>query len=128
MRYFISVLFFSVSSLILSGCATLLSGEQQSLNITSNVKGAHVFINDMKVGRTPFYGKISKSKHLMIRLEKKGYETKIQNFDSAIDPTFWVNVISGGPFGSTTDFGTNSIWKYQPSTINIDLEPKGGKY
>jgi len=32
--------------------------------------------------------------------------------ENDVDPKFFVNVLSGGPFGSSTDYGTEKMWKY----------------
>jgi hypothetical protein len=30
-----------------------------------------------------------------------------------VDSKFWINILSGGPLGSSTDYGTGKMWKYQ---------------
>jgi hypothetical protein len=84
-----------------------------------------VYINGEKVGQTPFMGKVKRSKAVAkLEVKKEGYQTKSVMLDSEIEPTFWVNIITGGVFGSTTDYVSESMWKYAPSTLNIDLEKK----
>jgi len=38
-----------------------------------------------------------------------------------INPVFFVNILSGGVFGSTTDYATDSMWKYDE---NVHLDCK----
>jgi len=32
-----------------------------------------------------------------------------------VESAFFINIISGGVFGSSTDYGTEKMWKYQDS-------------
>lgn len=107
------------------GCATILKGDMQPLSVNSNVDGAEVYIDGSKVGETPFIGQVMRKKNAStLEVRKKGYVTKKVILDSSIEPVFWVNILSGGVFGSTTDYASESMWKYAPSTINLDLETK----
>ena len=39
--------------------------------------------------------------------------------EKTVDPIFFINVVSGGPFGSTTDYSTEKMWKYADNvTLN----------
>lgn len=106
------------------GCATILKGDMQPISVNSNVDDAEVYINGSKVGETPFIGQVKRTKTLStLEVKKDGYKTKKIMLDTSVEPVFWVNLLSGGVFGSTTDYATESMWKYAPSTINLDLEP-----
>ena len=39
-----------------------------------------------------------------------------------INPTFYVNILSGGAFGSTTDYSTDSMWQYDSTNLNVDCK------
>ncbi len=103
----------------------MLRGEEQVININSNISGADVFINNKKVGQTPFSGKVKKSKVMNIRVEKKGYQELARTYESDIDSTFWVNLLSSGPFGSTTDYSNGSMWKVNEGSIYFNLKKAG---
>lgn len=106
------------------GCATILKGDMQPISVNSNVDDAEVYINGTKVGETPFIGQVKRTKTLStLEVKKDGYKTKKIMLDTSVEPVFWVNIIMGGPLGSTTDYASESMWKYAPSTINLDLEP-----
>lgn len=38
--------------------------------------------------------------------------------NSNVDNKFFINILSGGTFGSSTDYGTEKMWKYQDA-VNI---------
>lgn len=100
-----------------SGCATILSGKTQKVNLTtSNGKSATVTMN----GETHTAPGI-------VDIARKGVDATVNATGECqgqtlaaktINPVFWVNILSGGAFGSTTDYSTDSMWQYQ-SNIEI---------
>ena len=118
---------FLLASLVLlfsGGCATILKGSTQSINVDSNVAGAAVYVNGQMVGRTPFTGKINRSKEIRLRVEKEGYTSRTLSLDTTLEPVIFLNLFSNGAFGSTTDLATASAWKVSPNIYNIDLQKK----
>ena len=118
---------FNTSLMLLSllSCATILKGSRQPLNVTSNVDGANVSINGVVVGQTPFHGMVERKKHATLMVSKEGYSSKSMILNTEIESAFWVNILTGGPFGSTTDYASGSMWKVGPNTYNVDLMPRG---
>jgi len=111
-----------------SGCSTIMSGKEQQISVNSNVKGATVLVNGAEIGKTPFVGKIAKPQSgsgNTLTLRAPGYEEKTVAVETAIEPTFFVNILSGGPFGSTTDYSTGSMYKLGDGNFNVDLEKSG---
>jgi len=37
--------------------------------------------------------------------------------EKSVDPKFFVNILSGGSFGSTTDYSTEKMWKYNENVV-----------
>ena len=109
--------------LLFTGCASILKGSEQPVNINSNVDEAEVLINGQMVGRTPFSGTIQRKSKTVLIVQKTGYMSRSIVLDTGIEPVFWVNILIGGVFGSTTDFATGSMWKVSPNTYNVDLKP-----
>ena len=105
-----------------SGCASILKGSEQPVNINSNVDGAEVLVNGQLVGRTPFSGSIKRTSEVRLTVQKDGYQSRTITLDTGIEPVFWVNIFIGGVFGSTTDLATGSMWKVSPNTYNVDLK------
>lgn len=106
-----------------TGCATIIKGDQQPLSVNSNVEGAELFLDGAKIGETPYIGTVERKKEMAIlEVKKDGYSSKRVVLDSTIEPVFWVNIISGGVFGSTTDYVSESMFKFAPATLNVDLE------
>ena len=110
-----------------SGCATIISGSSQSLSVSSNVSGAKVYIDEEFVGNTPLLITDLKrsKKNKLLTIEKEGYQTSQILLESTVNSVFWVNIFSGGAaFGSTTDYASESMFKYADSNIVVDLVKK----
>lgn len=103
-----------VGSALLSGCSTILTDDVQKINVnTTNGQTAQVSI-DGNSFEAPG----------VITVNKDGQKSKILSSSTPgcvkevalsreVEPTFFVNILSGGAFGSTTDYSTDKMWKYQ---------------
>ncbi len=88
-------------------------------------EGAEVYLDGKKVGITPLSITVPRRKdQSTILVQKEGYKDRQVVLDTTVEPVFFVNILSGGVFGSTTDFASESMFKYAPSTINVDLVKK----
>lgn len=99
-----------------TGCATILNEDMQKINVSSThdeIRGT--------IDGVPFKGpgvvsvKRSRSdKTIMIETPSCQREVVLQ---SSVDPKFFINILSGGVFGSTTDFVSERMWKYQDQVV-----------
>ncbi|MFC1747191.1 adenosine deaminase [Pseudomonadota bacterium] len=101
----------------LSGCATILSEDVAKVNVqTTSGKQVDVTIDGAQYTAPS-----------IVTLPKDGTSKVIVTADAAcaketymarkIEPTFWVNVLSGGLFGSTTDSASGKMWTYDDSVM-----------
>ena len=96
----------------MSGCASIMNEKTQTINVaSSNGNPIEGTINGM-----PFKGPgpvqvVRENKAKLIEVSTPGC-TKSTSMENDVDPKFFVNVLSGGPFGSSTDYGTEKMWKY----------------
>jgi len=103
------------AAFLMSGCATLLSEDTQTINVMTN-NGAKVKIMVDGVEHT-VPGPVTverngEDKVIMVKDSKCVSEIALNR---EIESTFWVNIISGGVFGSTTDSATGKMWTYDDS-------------
>lgn len=117
-RWFILVL-----AMVSSGCATILDGSSQPVNIDSSPHGARIYVNGVEVGTTPLSMLMKRSKSTMILAKKNGYEEQQLALQTKINNTFWVNILTGGPLGSTTDYASDAMIEYSPNMYHITLNP-----
>lgn len=114
-----------LTSLCLSGCATIVGGDSQLIFIDASVKDAEIFYNGSRIGLTPFTGMIKKSREPQIMVKKEGYEVHTQVLSTTVPTIFWGNILIGGVFGSTTDFVTEAMFEVSPKNYYINLRPIG---
>lgn len=115
------------------GCAGMINGKTQMINVDSNVKGAKVtFVkgdgSSIELGETPFIGPVPRGKggaKLVIR--KDGYAEKQQIVETKMSMVFLLNfLIPSGTFSSTTDITNETMWEYAPSNYYINLDAATG--
>lgn len=106
------------ASVLFTGCATILSGKTQSINLQSK-EDKIVTINGQDF-RSPGI--------VTIQRENKDAIIKVQDcnkqilLNKEVNPTFFVNILSGGAFGSTTDYSSNAMWQYDQKNVNVDCK------
>lgn len=110
-------------SLTLGGCATILGGKTQLITVNSNVSGAEVLLNDVPLGKTPLTATIKRGQTGVLRVRADGYQPYSIAMNKKISTLFWVNIFSGGAFGSSTDYSTGAMYEYEPSTFMVSLQP-----
>lgn len=107
------------------GCATILGGSNQTVTVNSNVNGAEVHLNDALLGVTPLTTSLKRGQEGVLRVTAPGYQPYQIALNKKISTLFWVNILSGGSFGSTTDYSTGAMYEYEPSTHMVSLQPVG---
>lgn len=111
-------------SLFSIGCASIATGTHQLVTITSNVDGATVSLDGVKVGKTPFTGEIKKNGKILL-IEKEGYKPHSIALSKSLEGMFWGNIITGGTLGSITDFATGAAYQYAPASYQVELISSG---
>jgi hypothetical protein len=109
------ILTLAMSTLFTSGCATILTEETHKMNVsTSNGKKIDVEI-DGTVQVVPGIVSIKKENKNKILVTKDETCTGSTQLTKEVEGAFFINILSGGVFGSSTDFGSEKMWKYQDS-------------
>lgn len=111
-----------VLGLSLTGCATILGGKQQTITVNANVSGADVYLNQTLLGKTPLTAKVKRGQEGVLRVTAEGYQPYQAALNKKISSLFWVNILSGGAFGSTTDYTTGAMYEYEPDTYMVTLQ------
>lgn len=111
------VLTVALAALMMTGCATILNDDNQNINVgstnNSEFKGS--------IDGVPFSGpaivSVKRSKGDKIILIDTPSCQKQVLLSSTVDMKFFINILTGGTFGSSTDYATEKMWKYQESVI-----------
>lgn len=110
--------------LLASGCASIVTGTDQTLTFNSEPSGATVTVAGQVLGQTPLSVPISKGKNKSITFEKEGYKTHSSQLATSTNPWVLGNVVFGGFVGSTTDGLTGAINEFQPDHFFVTLAPE----
>jgi hypothetical protein len=112
-------------ALALSGCATIISGSQQIITVNSDVPGAQVTLNGIPLGVTPLIVSIKRGQEGVLSVQMPGYTPFQAPITKKVNGIFFVNILSGGTFGSSTDYSTGAMYAYEPDTYFVTLAPAG---
>ncbi|WP_206208626.1 hypothetical protein [Vogesella mureinivorans] len=115
MKFAIPCMLIAVATL--SGCASILNDKTQQVNVSTSsgsaIKGT--------VNGVPFTApgvvtvtRENKNKIFVTDTEGCARETVAEK---SPDPKFFINILSGGAFGSTTDYSTEKMWKYNENIV-----------
>lgn len=112
-----------VGMVMLSGCATIITGTTQEVSFHSNPEGATVMVDGTTLGKTPLTFPLKKDKYDSVTFTKDGYKTLILPMQNNLNGWFWGNIVIGGFIGSTTDSVSGAIHQYSPGQYMVSLEP-----
>lgn len=107
----------------LTACGTIFNGTSQDVNFDSNIAGVDIYVDGMKVCKTPCSYPVDRhSGSISIIAKKEGYPDQMQslksgfNAASILNLTFWPSWL--------TDVATGGMWKYNRDSVYIDMEKK----
>jgi len=103
------------------GCATIIHGTTQEIDITSAPDQAEVWIDGARMGTTPTKVTLKRNGTFQVTVKKEGYKeatVKISGTTSA-----WIigNVIFGGIIGCGIDFISGGAYDLKPERVDINL-------
>ena len=124
MKLRIIVMLTLASTIIINGCATIFTGDKDSINFTSNPSGAKIVMDGLDIGKTPATLEIKRSgfKDKEITLKLDGYEDRTFLLQKEFNAVAILNF--AGILGWFVDFATGSVMKYSQLAYNVDLDPK----
>jgi hypothetical protein len=100
-----------------SGCASILNDDTQQVNIaTSNGKVIKVNVEGQEF-QAPGIITLTRAKANKIITTTEAGCTPQTLAIKEVDNMFWLNLLSGGSFGSSTDYGTEKMWGYQERIV-----------
>ena len=110
-------------SLLISGCATILSGSTQAISIDSDPVGAMVKVDGAHVGSTPWSGIVKKKRNIRVDVEKVGYSREQMAIQGSFNPVSLLSIFLWDL--GTTDFLTGAMWEYSPNSFYFKLRKDG---
>ncbi|MGE5943747.1 MAG: PEGA domain-containing protein [Flavobacteriales bacterium] len=110
------------SLVLLSSCATIISGSRQSVEISSEPSSATVYVNEIKIGKTPVQKKLKRNQEYQLILKLDGYKTYETKLEKKFNAWYIGNIVFGGLIGIIIDPITGAIHKLEPEEIDGNLK------
>jgi len=110
-----------VLSIILTSCATIISGTTQKVSLSSNPSLANVYIDEIKVGKTPYVAKLERKTEHKVKIELAGYKPYETTLTRKFNAWYIGNVFIGGLIGLVVDAATGSIYNLSPNQVNAAM-------
>ena len=103
------------------GCATIIHGSSQDINISSSPDEAEVWIDGARMGTTPTKVTLKRKNDYLVTVKKEGYKEATMKIEG--ETSAWVigNVIFGGIIGCGIDFITGGAYDLKPERVDINL-------
>ena len=113
----------AATALLFASCATLFSGSNDTVRISSNPAGAEVFIDGAPYGKTPLTLKLQKDNYYHVAISHEGYETAYVSITSR-EGIGWIildAIFLGAPM--IIDAITGAWASLTPDNISVRLDP-----
>lgn len=110
------------TSLCISGCATILNEDYQLVNVTSSTGEPITGTVNGVPFEAPGIVRLTRENENKIFITETEGCVRETVAEKKVDSKFFVNILSGGVFGSTTDYSTDEMWEYSE---NIVIQCKG---
>ena len=115
------ILVLSAAVAMSAGCASILNEKTQKINVTTSTgEKAQVLIDGMPF-EAPGIATVTRTKADKVITSKDPKCNESTIVPSKVDTVFFINVLSGGVFGSTTDYASEKMWKYD-DTVTISCK------
>lgn len=107
----------------LTGCATIVQGTDQRINVTSEPEGATVTVRGQEMGVTPTTLNLKRSRDYEVLIELDGYDAITVNLDKEFDfaPAALGNLFSWGILGLVVDISNGAAYELSPDFIDANL-------
>ncbi len=118
----IVIISFAIIIIFFDGCASLLKGVNEEVNIISEPNGAKVYVNGQMLGKTPLQIKLSAKNTHYIEFVKDGYEKKTFILSSSVEGQWIILDIIFGLFPVIIDAATGSWYNFDNNYAGVFLE------
>lgn len=106
-----------VATAILSGCASILNDKTQPINVSASNGKEIAGTIDGQAFKTPGVVNVARENKNKVVLSSTEGCAKETSMEKSVDGKFFINILSGGVFGSSTDYGTEKMWRYSESVV-----------
>ena len=126
MKKAVNLFVVAVAAFGLTGCATIVSGTTQKLNVTSQPSGADAKADNNMTSKTPATFTLDRKSDHAIEISKDGYKTTTVLIKRAMNGMGFGNVLIGGIVGIGVDAVSGANNKLVPERVDVALEQGSG--
>ncbi len=103
------------------GCASIIHGSSQDINISSSPDEAEVWIDGARMGMTPTKVNLKRKNDYLVTVKKEGYKEATVKIEGSTSAWIIGNVIFGGIIGCGIDFITGGAYDLKPERVDINM-------
>ncbi len=105
----------------ISQCATIMSGQSQNVEFSSNPANAIVYVDGEQIGNTPVSKKLARNAEHEVRIELSGYAPYEVTLKKGLNGWVLGNILLGGIIGIVVDAVSGAIYQLTPSAVYTDF-------
>ena len=106
------------AALLLTSCATILTGSQSTVKFNSEPDNVTVAVEGQSCS-TPCALSLKKGSEYLVRFTKNGHRTQTIVLSKGFNVVALLNMF--GLIGWVVDFATGALWNVQPETVFVTL-------
>lgn len=106
------------------GCATIINGTSQKVQVTSLPNGATVTVDGMITYTTPTTIRLERRRDHELEFMKIGYEKQTIKMMHVISEVVVGNTLLGGPLGWVFDIFAGTQYKLVPNPVHVELKER----
>lgn len=103
------------------GCASIIHGSTQEINISSAPDQAEIWIDGARMGTTPTNVTLKRNGTFLVTVKKEGYKEATVKIDGTVSAWIIGNVIFGGIIGCGIDFISGGAYDLKPERVDINM-------
>lgn len=107
---------------MLSGCATIINGTSQKIQVTSDPPGATVQVDEKSSYTTPVKLRLERRRDHALIFSKEGYQDQTVKLIHVISEVVAGNTLLGGPLGWVFDIFAGTQYKLLPNPVHAELK------
>ncbi|MDQ7818379.1 MAG: PEGA domain-containing protein [Melioribacteraceae bacterium] len=107
---------------LFTSCATIFKGSTDTVNFTSEPSSADIYVNGVKMGKTPLQVELKSNKTYNIEYRLEGHETKNYILNNSVGAGYIVLDILFGLFPVIIDAATGNWYSLDQEHVNMILD------
>lgn len=110
----------------LSGCATILNGTSQKIQVSSEPAGTIIQVDGKDSYVTPAKLRLERRHDHVLLFTKEGYENQTVRLTHVLSEAVCGNLFLCGPLGWVFDIFAGTQYKLIPNPVKVELKSRAG--